>query len=190
MSDAKAEAAPAKKKGGLVKKLVMFVLLPVLLLGGGIGAGLYAAGRGMIGGKPAVYEDPNRPKLVVKEGEAGPTDLPATVRPDPKIYKSTYYPMEQPFTSNLRDTDGFLQMGIGVSTFYDSKVVDHLKDSEMPVRSAVLEVLAQQEAAVLDTPQGKTALRKKLKDAINNVLLRREGFGGIDDVYFTSFIIQ
>jgi flagellar FliL protein len=191
MSDAKAEATPAKKKGGLVKKLVMFVLLPVLLLGGGLGAGLYAASKGMIGGgKQAVYEDPNRPKLVVKEGEAGPTDLPLTVHPDPKIYKSTYYPMEQPFTSNLRDTDGFLQMGLGVSTFYDSKVVDHLKDSEMPVRSAVLEVLAQQDAAVLNTPQGKTALRKELKDAINNVLLRREGFGGVDDVYFTSFIIQ
>ena len=95
-----------------------------------------------------------------------------------------------PFTSNLRDTDGYLQMGLGVSTFYDQKVIDHLKNSEMPVRSAVLEVLAQQTAESLNTPQGKNALRQQIKQAINRVLLQREGFGGVDDVYFTSFIIQ
>ena len=50
--------------------------------------------------------------------------------------------------------------------------------------------LAQQDAEQLNSPQGKAKLRKALKDSINNVLHQREGFGGIDDVYFTSFIIQ
>jgi flagellar protein FliL len=186
MSDATAEA-PKKKKGGLMKKLIFFVLLPLLLIGGGVGAGVYAAGK-MHKGGPQL--DPNRPKLVLKDGESGPVDLAPGARPNPAIYKSTYVPMEQPFTSNLRDTDGYLQLGIGVSTFYDAKVTDHLKDSDMPVRSAVLEVLAEQSAENLNTPQGKLALRKELKDAINRVLVQREGFGGIDDVYFTSFIIQ
>ena len=60
----------------------------------------------------------------------------------------------------------------------------------MPVRSAVLETLAQQDADFINTPQGKVALRGALKKAINDVLSRRTGFGGVDDVYFTSFIIQ
>ena len=190
MSDDKT-AAP-KKKGGFVKKLVLFGILPTILIGGGIGAGVYAAGAGMVGGgeKEGHKLDPHRPKLVLKEGHEGPEDLPDTARPDPAIYKSTYYVLEQPFTSNLRDTDGFLQLGLGVSTFYDEKVVEHLKDTEMPVRSAVLQVLAQQDAEQLNSPQGKARLRKALKDSINNVLHQREGFGGIDDVYFTSFIIQ
>ena len=128
--------------------------------------------------------------LVLKEGEKGPTDLAPGQQPNPAIYKSTYVPMDQAFTSNLRDTDGYLQLGVGVSTFYDQKVTDHLKDNEMAVRSAVLEVLAQQSAEALNTPQGKAALRQQLKVAINNVLVKREGFGGVDDVYFTSFIIQ
>jgi flagellar protein FliL len=190
MSDETPNGAPKKKKGGLVKKLIFFVFLPLLLIGGGIGAGVYAAGSGMIGHKDGKKEDPNRPKLVLKEGENAPLDLPDGQRPNPEIYKSTYVPMDLPFTSNLRDTDGYLQLGIGVSTFYDQKVVDHLKDSDMPVRSAVLEVLAQQSAEALNTPQGKLQLRQQLKVAINNVLQQREGFGGIDDVYFTSFIIQ
>ena len=37
---------------------------------------------------------------------------------------------------------------------------------------------------------GKEALRQELKNAINNALTIREGFGGIDDVYFTSFVTQ
>jgi flagellar FliL protein len=180
-------AAPAKK-GGKMKKLVLFVVLPLILIGGGIGAGVFAAGK--FGSHAGPTLDPNRPRLVLKEGVEGPTDLPEGAQPNPALYKSTYYPMEQPFTSNLRDTDGYLQMGIGVSTFYDQKVVDHLKDSDMPVRSAVLEVLAQQSAEALNTPQGKAELRKQLKVAINRVLKQREGFGGIDDVYFTGFIIQ
>jgi flagellar protein FliL len=186
MSD-DAAAAP-KKKGGKMKKLILFVILPLILVGGGVGAGVFAAGK--LGGKSGPKLDPNRPKLVLKEHEQGPTDLPAGARINPAIYKSTYVPMEQPFTSNLRDTDGYLQLGLGVSTFYDQKVVDHLKDSDMPVRSAVLEVLAQQSADQLDTPQGKAQLRQQLKAAINRVLEQREGFGGVDDVYFTSFIIQ
>ena len=185
MSD---EPAAPKKKGGKMKKLIFFVLLPLILIGGGIGAGVFAAGK--FGHHDGPKLDPNRPKLVLKEGEEGPVDLAPGQQPNPAIYKSTYYPMEQAFTSNLRDTDGYLQVGVGVSTFYDQKVVDHLKDSEMPVRSAVLEVLAQQSAEVLNTPQGKAELRKQLKVAINRVLMQREGFGGVDDVYFTSFIIQ
>ena len=187
MSD-EAAAAP-KKKGGKMKKLIFFVILPLILIGGGVGAGVFAAGKfGNHSNGPKL--DPNRPKLVLKEGESGPVDLAPGAKPDPAVYKSTYVPMDQPFTSNLRDTDGYLQLGVGVSTFYDQKVTDHLKDNDMAVRSAVLEVLAQQSAETLNTPQGKLDLRKKLKVAINNVLQQREGFGGIDDVYFTSFIIQ
>ncbi len=181
-------AAAPKKKGGKIKKLILFVILPVILIGGGIGAGVFAAGK--FGHHEGPKIDPHAPKLVLKEGEEGPTTLPPGKQPDPNIYKSTYYALEQPFTSNLRDTDGYVQLGIGVSTFYDQKVTDRLKDSDMPVRSAVLEVLSEQSADALNTPQGKIALRQQLKVAINRVLQQREGFGGVDDVYFTSFIIQ
>ena len=218
MSDAPADPAP-KKKGGLIKKLVMFAVLPLVLIGGGAGAGLYASGR--MGGHAGPKEDPNRPKLMLKseasapasegggeghggggggghggEGEAAaeshgtPATGPEPKTIDPSIYQATYYPIEQPFTSNLSDTDGFLQVGLGVSTFYDSRVITNLKRADMPVRSAVLEVLSQQSAEALNSPQGKQALRDALKNRINAVLKSHEGFGGIDDVFFTSFIIQ
>ncbi len=186
MSDA---PAPAAKKGGKMKKMIVFGGAGLLLVGGGVGGGLYAAGRGA---KHGPVEDPNRPHLMLKgDGEHGTPDKgPEPSHIDPERYQSTYYPMEQNFTSNLRDTDGFLQLGLGVSTFYDEKVIDNLKRADMPVRSAVLEVLSQQSAEILNTAEGKDKLRLQLRAAINQVLKEHEGFGGIDSVYFTSFIIQ
>jgi flagellar protein FliL len=193
MSDDKPAAdAPKKKKGGLVKKLLMFVGLPLVLLGGGAGVGIYAAGAGIVGGGAGGEhaKKAHHMKLEVKEGQDGPTELPEGAKVDPSVYKSTYFAIEQPFTSNLRDTDGFLQMGLGVSTFYGEEATKQIEDSSMPLRSAVLEVLAESDAEALNTPAGKASLRKRLKGAINHVLEQREGFATVDDVYFTSFIIQ
>ncbi len=69
MSDAPEAAAAAPKKKGKMKMIVIGVVGVVVLLGGGVGAGLYAAGSGMVGGggeKAAAHEDPNKPKLVPK----------------------------------------------------------------------------------------------------------------------------
>ena len=79
MSDAPAAEAAPKKKGKM-KMIVIGAVGVIVLLGGGVGAGLYAAGSGMVGGggaeKAAAHEDPNKPKLVPKSeqkhaGEGG-----------------------------------------------------------------------------------------------------------------------
>ncbi|HET8613030.1 MAG TPA: flagellar basal body-associated FliL family protein [Sphingomonas sp.] len=189
-----AEETPAapKKKGK--KKLILMALGGLVLAGGGVAGGMFAAGMGIGGAHAREAVDPDRPTLVVRDGQsANPGDASRPIGsfdPDPRRYKASYYTMEQPFTSNLRDTDGIAQLSLGVSTFYDSKVLDNFKANEMPIRSAVLETLADQDAFVIETPEGKTQLREKLKDAMNRVLAQKTGYGGIDDVYFTSFIIQ
>ena len=38
--------------------------------------------------------------------------------------------------------------------------------------------------------RGKEELQKRLTKAINETLEEREGFGGVDSVYFRSFIVQ
>jgi flagellar protein FliL len=192
-----AVAAPPKKKG--MKKMLIVGAGVLVLIGGGVGAGLYAAGSGLVGGgHQGPKEDPNKPRLVPKGGEEGGGNAPTYMQGkgdgsekyDRTKYQASYFPLENNFTSNLRDSDGFMQIGIGVETYYDQKVLDRLKEAEMPIRSAVLMTLSNQDAFVVSTPEGKKELQKQLKDAINQVLISREGFGGVDDVYFTSFIIQ
>ena len=40
------------------------------------------------------------------------------------------------------------------------------------------------------TSDGKKHLQARLAKAINQVLIEKEGFGGIGNVYFTNFVVQ
>lgn len=204
------DSAPAegKPKAGKTKKIVIGVVAVLLLVGGGVGAGLYASNAGLAGA-PVKHEDPNRPKLVERseehaekaEGEGGEEGKAApkvgtvsvksdNVKIDRKKYEVTYFPIEQSFTANLADGSGFVQVGLSLSTYFDGKVIANLERQMVPVRSAILLVLSDQEAAVLSTPQGKESLQRDITKAINQVLREHEGFGGIDNVYFTNLVIQ
>jgi flagellar FliL protein len=65
-----------------------------------------------------------------------------------------------------------------------------LKKHELAVRSAMLSVLADTTDTDVQTIEGKDKLTKRLTAAINQVLVKEEGFGGVDDVYFKSFLVQ
>lgn len=185
--------APAKKKGK-GKKIILLLGGLLLLGGGGVGAGLYASNSGLISGGHAPAE-PERPNLVPRDGvsesdAARYFSSTGDKRVDGTKFIASYYPLAGNFTSNLRDDEGIIQVGLGVSTFYDEHVLENVKLHEMAVRSAVLLELSQQDSAGLFTPKGKEALKARLRLAVNSVLKKKEGFGGIDEVYFTSFVIQ
>lgn len=198
MSDKKEDAA-APKKGKMGKLIVMGVGF-VVLLGGGVGAGLYAASSGMIGGR-AKAED-HGPKLVPKEeqkrpgsgeghgeGAAEPGNAPPSGEGGEK-YASNYYPMEKDFTANLQNSTHFIQVGIAVSTPYDDSVIGNLKTNDIAVRSAILLALGDTSEDQVFTTDGKKQLQKRLVAAINETLKQKEGFGGISNVYFTNFVVQ
>jgi flagellar protein FliL len=83
-----------------------------------------------------------------------------------------------------------VQIGLSVSTYFDGKVIGNLKRQMVPIRSAVLMVLSEQDGTALSTAQGKQRLQVELTKAVNQVLRQQEGFGGIDNVYFTTLVIQ
>lgn len=183
---------PPKKKGGKLKKILVVTVGLAVLGGGGAGAALWA---GLIPAGNGAAEDPNVPQLVPRDGVssaaiAAAKEKAKTGRPDPRVFQPTYYPLEQSFTSNLQSGDAFVQIGLGVSTYYDERVPANLKAHEMAIRSAVLMTLSEQDPAEISTSAGKSKLKQALRDSINDVLTIREGFGGIDDVYFTSFVTQ
>ena len=194
------EPAP---KGGMKKKLMIGVVA-VALLGGSAGAGAYFLAPMSDHEKIA---DNHNPKLVERSSEpSAPTEggddkeVPlktGTVsvpndrfKVDPKKYEITYYPLEQSFTANLADGSGFVQIGISLATYYDGTIINNIKRQTVPIRSAVLMVLSEQDPIVLSTAEGKLALQTQLTKSINTVLRDKEGFGGIDSVYFSNLVIQ
>lgn len=198
-----------KPKGGKMKKMILIGVGATVLIGAGVGAGLYASGAGMLG-EEAEHEDPNRPKLVLRSEEAAPEGGEGgeggekkevakigtvavksdNVMIDRKKYEVTYYPVEGNFTANLADGSGFVQVGLSLSTYFDSKLIANVKRQMVPIRSAILLVLSDQQSAILSTPEGKAMLQRRITKAINQVLREHEGFGGVDNVYFTNLVIQ
>lgn len=194
----------SEAKSGSRKKMLLIGVGATLLTAGGAAGGVYLTGG--VTGKKA-EEDPYRPKLVERSDE--PAEAPAESeegkftlkegsvsvkndrqKVDPKKFEVTYIGIDQSFTANLADGAGFVQIGISLATYYDGKVVQNIERQAVPIRSSVLMVLSQQDAAVLSTPQGKQKLQRDLTNAINDVLRQKEGFGGIDNVYFTNLVIQ
>ena len=186
-------APKPKKKGGKKKKLILLLL--VVLLGArraaimpctACPAAMAARRRGRACGRAAA----RRPRRDQRRGGGPRPRRRRTGRPDPRVFKTTYIPLEGNFTSNLRGGDNFVQIGLGLSTFYDDHVKENVERNMMAIRSAMILTLSEADPVEITTLSGKEALKEALKNAINRVLTNREGFGGIDDVYFTSFVTQ
>lgn len=193
MDDSETAAAPKPKKKS--RKLVKLAMGVIVLGGLAAGGALYAQGAGLIHlpgmSADGKEEDPHQPQLVPREG-ADPENFEVVGgRPvEADKFQVSYYPIEEKFTSNLRESGGFIQIGVGISTYYDERVLQNVERHEMALRSAVLLQLADQDPLVISTPNGKLRLKARLARAVNEVLEEKEGFGGIDDVYFTSFVMQ
>ncbi len=203
MSEKKDKDAKAKKKGGGKMAMVLGGAVALLAIGGGGAYGLVAAG--VIGGghKEEVKED-NRPKLIrkgeedpyapkAKEGEGGEGEGGEGKEMEGEggsEYRTLYYSFADDFTSNLKDSDALVQLSVACSTRRDYRVMVWLKKHELAIRSALLDVLAETPEADIQNSQGKDRLQKRMTAAINKVLTQTEGFGGVDAVYFKSFIVQ
>jgi flagellar FliL protein len=81
-------------------------------------------------------------------------------------------------------------MSIACSTHRDYRVVLWLQKHELAIRSALLTALADTPGEEVQSSEGKARLQKRLVAAINKVLSEAEGFGGVDSVYFKTFIVQ
>jgi 2-isopropylmalate synthase len=67
-------------------------------------------------------------------------------------------------------------------------IVEQLSDGEVK-SEATVKVHAGGER-IISTSEGKLKLQQELKNAINSTLKQRTGFGGIDNVYFTTMVVQ
>ncbi len=186
------DETPKKKKGGFLKLLI----LSVVLLGAG-GGGTYAAfATGMIGGEHAKPKDTG-PKFVLK-GEEDPYEVVGEKEEGATVvhgtggskYRTAYYEFQDEFTSNLAGGMNLIQVSLAASTMKDGRVLMWLHDHELSIRSRILVELASTEMGDVSSAAGKVKLQKRLTDAINEELIAHEGFGGVDNVYFRSLIIQ
>ena len=194
MSD---EEEPKKQKKGK-KGLLIKALAALLLVGGGAG-GTYAFVFADKEGKAEATkrdepklvkkgeEDPYAPKAEGGEGGEGGEEVDGDGGSE---YRTSYFRFSEDFTSNLRNSSALVQISLACSTRRDGRVLLWLKKHELAIRSEILIVLADTPEEDAYTPAGKEHLQARLTQAINKVLTQTEGFGGVDRVYFKSFLVQ
>ena len=195
MSKDKGDAEGKPKKG---KGMLMKVLVGVGLLGAGGGGAFGMMQAGVIGQSGHEKED-NSPKLVRKDEEdiyAAPSSgkegegSGIVYGEGGSEYRTSYFVFSDDFTSNLKNSQALIQVSIAASTRRDGRIIMWLKEHELAIRSEMLSILADTPEDEIYTREGKERLTKRLTQAINDVLKETEGFGGVDSVYFKSFIIQ
>ena len=194
MSDEEQPAPQKKGKKGLLIKLV----LALVLVGAG-GGGTYAfvfAGKtdkpeAKVKDEPKLVkkgeDDPYAPKAEGGEGGEGGGEIEGEGGSE---YRTAYYKFSDDFTSNLKNSSALMQLSLACSTRRDGRVLVWLKKHELAIRSEILVVLADTPEEDAYTPAGKEHLQQRLAAAINKVLVQTEGFGGVDRVYFKSFLVQ
>ena len=105
-------------------------------------------------------------------------------------FVTSYFEFEGNFTSNLKDSRKFLQLGVGISTQYDETVIENVELHQLALRSEVLGTVSDFTEEDVKGKIGRDALAARIVEAINAKLEQLEGFGGIDSVHFTSFVLQ
>ena len=190
-----AEEAPKRKIN--FKKIALFGLGPIVLLGVGLGAGAFLfmptqtpveqvealiekklKQAGQLPSQDGLNEEDLEPQKVSKETPVNET------------FVTSYYTFADNFTTNLNQSKQFLQISVGVSTQYDETVIENVEKHQMAMRSEVLGVMGTYSVDDIDGKVGRDKLANSIKDAINVKLEELEGFGGVEGVHFTSFVLQ
>jgi flagellar protein FliL len=159
MSEPNTTAAPKKRAGFL--KIVLLMLVAVA--GGGAGAYFYFVKGAPVQAKEAKPEPPPPPTGII--------------------------PLE-PFVVNLADTGAtrFLRVTLSliVQDEEQAKEMEENAIEKARVRSAILELLAEQQSEALATPEGKEELKKALAERIGHAAHALK----VKDVLFSEFVIQ
>ena len=138
--------------------------------------------------------DPD-PEAAAKGGEKGKDGKDAKPEklkksPEAQRFDFNYFQMEREFLVNITGSKRVMSIQVAVMTRYDQRVVDNIKKHEFALRSAMMDVMRQSQESDVNKPEFRVELAKKLRDAMNSLLEKYEEFGGVEDVFFTSFIIQ
>ena len=209
---------PPKKKSPIML-ILAGVFGGIILVGGGLGAGYFLFGgnqplpediaNDIIASKAASeagaedgVEGEGEPEIdcpveeELEEGEEmpeecmGPEEKVSKEVPSEELFETMYYEFPATLTTNLKGSRRFLQVGIGISTQYDETVIENI-EAHMPALTAeILATLSDYTEEEVAGREARFALAEDLRTTMNTTLTGLEGFGGIEKVHLTSYVMQ
>lgn len=182
-----------KKKSPIVK-IVLIAVVAILLLVGTVFGTLFVTGF-----FDKKDEAAAEAQLKALEEQAAAANDPAKNAGPAKVTKNTpeltrfenhYMEIEKDMLANLTNSRKVIQVQLAIMTHYDERVFKNVKKHEFALRSAALDVMRQTTEAELGEADFRKKLAEKIRSEMNAVLEKFEDFGGIEEIYFTNFVVQ
>lgn len=170
-NDTEAAEAEAAESGGGKKKLIVFGIIGLALLAGGIFAG------------PVVMDMISPPEEETVEADA---DAPAEILPE--LYAS----LRPPLVVNFKDSYGdshYMQITMEVMA-REQKIIDDLKEHIPVIRNGLILLYGAADYDAVVTRAGKEQMLADGLAEIQSLMSTRTDDGNIEAVYFTSLVIQ
>ena len=190
------ENTEPKKRGPLLR-ILAFALGGLLLIAAGLGGGYLLFGSGQSDPSEEIesiiekkMEQAEAEKAAEEDLAADEASKVAKEAPEVEAFVTTYFEFPGTFTTNLMNSRRFVQVGIGVSTQYDESVMVNVESHQLALRSEILNSMSEFSEQDVQGKAGRVLLAVALRDSINGKLMLLEGFGGIEEVHFTSFVLQ
>jgi flagellar FliL protein len=107
-------------------------------------------------------------------------------------FNPTYKSFSEPYVANVAGSRKVMQVSLAVMTYYDTRVTEAIDKHEFAIRAAVLDRMRLVTETQLREPEFRRDLQEELTLIMNEVLEKFENFkfAGIEEVYFTSFVVQ
>jgi flagellar FliL protein len=125
-----------------------------------------------------------------KPGAEAPAKELVSPDADNQRWKFNYYSLEKPMLSNLSGSRKVMQVTLTIMTHYDDRVVKNVKTHELALRAGILDLMRTKTEADLKDPDFRKQLAEEIRVVINSLLEKYEGFGGIEEVMFSEFVVQ
>jgi len=157
-----------KPKGGMMKKLI-FAVIALIVVGGGVFAGMTFLGD----------DEPVEGEEIAEEGN----DVTA-----PPLYQS----LHPPLVVNFKDSGGdshFMQVTMEVMA-RDQEVINAVREHAPVIRNALILLYS---GAIYDEVTSRDGKKQMLADGlaeIRSVMTEQIGEPGVEAVYFTALVIQ
>jgi flagellar FliL protein len=185
------------KKRGPMLRILAFALGGLLLIAAGLGGGYLLFGSSQPDPSEEIesiiekkMDEAEAERVAEEEIAAGEASKVAKEAPEVEAFITTYFEFPGTFTTNLMNSRKFAQVGIGVSTQYDESVMVNVESHQLALRSEILNAMSEFSEQDVQGKAGRVLMADALRDSINAKLMLLEGFGGIEEVHFTSFVLQ
>ncbi len=170
-----AEAPKEKKPMSGKTKVIILIIVAVLVLTASIGGTLFALG----------FFDSAEVEIEEVEGEAAEQVI--VNKPMPAMY----FPIKPAFVVNFssRGRQRYLQAEVTVLT-REMEVFNAMQTHMPLIKNRLVMLFGGEIYDELQTDEGKELLRQKTLEALQQVMQDEIGKPGIEEVLFTSFVMQ